>query len=394
MEKKRFFVLVLLIFISLPLSAGADSVKLKKGGNLTGIIRQEDDTSITLQIGMGTMKIQKNEIESILKAGEKENDVLESAFRKTAIGRGTFVPPGLEELAKKLNSMPWKNVDAAKDRLDSWVEKLDANSNKIGSLRADFDRKNKEILRINSGIDAQRYNSLIAENNITGAKISELWKDRHKMGPKLSEYQAAYEKTITDYGNEIADFSRYLDKTAEALKKRGMTDDESLYLGTVKKSLADLQKRLREDVATLETARKSFADLQKSLTEDMVVVSKGVHGMTVKAVLNDKVECLLVIDTGATILLITKSIADSLKIDLSDSREGKFSLADGSIIKSRVVKLKSVRVGDSTVYNVAAGITDKPSEPGVDGLLGMSFLKNFKFNLDTENGMLMLEAIK
>ena len=255
MNKACFFIVLLLLAASLPFSAGADTVKLKKGGNLTGVIKQEDDTSITLQIGMGLMRIQKSEIESINKINEKENDALEDAFRKTAIKRGTFVPPGLEEMAQKLKDIPGKNVDDAKHQLDSWVQELDANSDKIKSLRADFDKKNKEILGMDSGVDVQRYNGLVAENNMTSAKISELWGERHKMGPKLSEYQAAYGKAITDYGNGIGDFGLYLDKTAEALKKRGMTDDESLYLETVRKSLADLQKSLSVDTVTFETER-------------------------------------------------------------------------------------------------------------------------------------------
>ena len=373
MKKACLFILILFIAASVSFYAAADTVKLKKGGNLAGVIKQEDETSITLQIGMGTMKIQRSEIESIRKAGEKENGVLEASFRRTAIERGSFVPPGLEGMDQKLKAIPGKNVDAAKRQLDSLVQKLDANSDKINSLKDEFDKKNKEILGTDSKVDLQRYNSLVAENNLASAKISELWGERHKMGPKLLEYQAAYGKAITNYGNGIGDFGLYLDKTAEALKKRGMSDDESLYL---------------------ESVRKSLADLQKSLNADTVAISKGAHGITVKAVLNDKVECLLVIDTGATVLVITKSIADNLGIGPNDLHEGKFSLADGSIIKSKITKIKSVRVGDSTVYNVTAGVTDNPPEPGVDGLLGMSFLKNFKFNLDADNGVLILEMIK
>ncbi|MFA5339722.1 MAG: hypothetical protein WC317_06235, partial [Candidatus Omnitrophota bacterium] len=236
MEKKRLFVLILLIFISLPLSAGADSIKLKKGGNLAGIIRQEDDTSITLQIGMGTMRIQKSEIESIRKAGEKENDALDASFRKAAIERGTFVPPGLEEMAQKLKAMAddRKKVDGAKRQLDSLKQRLEDDSDKFRSMRSDFDRKNAEVSGMDPKSDIPRYNSLITELNAAGVKISALSEELNKMNPRLSEYQSAYWKAITGYGNEIGDFGIYLDKTAEDLKKRGITDDESLYLETVR----------------------------------------------------------------------------------------------------------------------------------------------------------------
>ena len=376
MEKKRLFVLILLIFISLPLSAGADSIKLKKGGNLAGIIRQEDDTSITLQIGMGTMRIQKSEIESIRKAGEKENDALDASFRKAAIERGTFVPPGLEEMAQKLKAMAddRKKVDGAKRQLDSLKQRLEDDSDKFRSMRSDFDRKNAEVSGMDPKSDIPRYNSLITELNAAGVKISALSEELNKMNPRLSEYQSAYWKAITGYGNEIGDFGIYLDKTAEDLKKRGITDDESLYL---------------------ETVRISLADLQKGLNRDAVTVSKSNQGMTVKAVLNGEVTCLLAVDTGAAVMVITRSIADRLEINPNDSLEDvQFTLADGSIIKSKVVKIKSVRVGNSTVHDVAAAVTDKPPGAGVDGLLGMSFLNNFNIKMDVANGKLILETIK
>ncbi|MFA5340055.1 MAG: retropepsin-like aspartic protease, partial [Candidatus Omnitrophota bacterium] len=170
------------------------------------------------------------------------------------------------------------------------------------------------------------------------------------------------------------DFGIYLDKTAEDLKKRGITDDESLYL---------------------ETVRISLADLQKGLNRDAVTVSKSNQGMTVKAVLNGEVTCLLAVDTGAAVMVITRSIADRLEINPNDSLEDvQFTLADGSIIKSKVVKIKSVRVGNSTVHDVAAAVTDKPPGAGVDGLLGMSFLNNFNIKMDVANGKLILETIK
>ena len=376
MEKVCFFAFILFIAASIPLSAAADTVKLKNDGSLTGVIKQEDEASITLQIGMGTMKIQKSEIESIRKAGEKENDALEGSFRRAGIKRGTFVPPGMEEMAQKLKDISGsrKIVDEAKSRLDSLKQRLDADSNKFRSLRSDFDKKNAEIRGMDPKSDVQRYNGLITELNMASVKISALSEELNKMNPRLSEYQSAYWKAITGYGNEIGDFGIYLDKTAEALEKRGMADDESLYL---------------------ETVRKSLADLLKGLNRDAVAVSKGDHGMTVKAVLNGEVTCLLAVDTGAAVVVITKSIADRLEINPNDSQEDvQFTLADGSIIKSKVVKIKSIRVGNSTVHNVAAAVTDKPPGSGMDGLLGMSFLNNFNIKMDVANGKLILETIK
>lgn len=376
MKKVCLVIIFSLCASSLPLPAIADSVKLKNDGTLNGVIKEEDETSITLAIGMGTMKIRKSEIESIRKAGEKENDAMESGFRKKGIERGTFVPPGMEDLAQKLREVfgGRKSVDNAQHRMDSLKEEIEADSKKFKSLRANFETKNSQIRGMDPKSDVLRYNKLITELNMTSVELSTLSEELDKLNPRLPEYQRDYWKAITDYGNDIGDFRLYLEKQAAETKKRGMTDDESLYL---------------------ETVRKSLAELEKDLIKDTVAVSKSKYGMTVKAVLNGEVTCLLVVDTGAAVVAISKKIAGRLEINPDDSVEDvQFTLADGSLIKSKVIRIKSVTVGNSTVYDVAAAVIDNPPGPGIDGLLGMSFLNNFNIKMDIANENLILETIK
>lgn len=376
MKRVYLFIIFSLCAAALPLPAPADSVKLKNDGTLNGVIKGEDETSITIAIGVGTMKIRKSEIESIQKASAKENDAMESGFRKKGIERGTFVPPGMEDLAQKLREVSGgrKSVDNAQHRMDSLKEETDADSKKFKSLRADFEAKNNEIHRMDPKSDVVRYNKLITELNTINVRLSALSEELNKLNPRLPEYQRDYWKAITDYGNDIGDFRLYLEKQAAATKKRGMTDDESLYL---------------------ETIRKSLAELEKGLIKDTVSISKSKYGMTVKATLNGEVTCLLAVDTGASLVVISKEIAGRLEINPGDSVEdAQLMLADGSLIKSKVIRIKSVTVGNSTVYDVAAAVTDRPPGPEVDGLLGMSFLNNFNIKMDVANENLILETIK
>lgn len=375
--KKVFLSTVhLLLALSLCLPAGADSVKLKNDGTLNGVIKGEDETSITLAIGVGTMKIRKSEVEYIRKASEKENDAMESGFRKKGIERGTFVPPGMEDLAQKFKEVSdgRKNVDDAQHQIGSLKEEVAVDSRKFRSLRADFEAKNSEIHGMDPKSDVLRYNKLITELNMINIKLSSLSEELNKLNPKMSEYQRAYWKAITDYGNEVGDFRIYLEDRAATAKKRGMTDDESLYF---------------------ETARKSLSELENGLSKDSVDVSKSKYGMTVKATLNGEVTCVLAVDTGAAVVVISKKIADRLEVNPNDSVEDvQFSLADGSLIKSKVIKIRSVTVGNSTVYDVATAVTDKPPGPEVDGLLGMSFLNSFNIKVDVANEKLILEMVK
>jgi predicted aspartyl protease len=61
-------------------------------------------------------------------------------------------------------------------------------------------------------------------------------------------------------------------------------------------------------------------------------------------------------------------------------------LADERIVQSRRIFLSSIKLGSVEVKNVEAFVI-----PGVnEGLLGMSFFKKFKFQIDLENSELIL----
>jgi predicted aspartyl protease len=66
-------------------------------------------------------------------------------------------------------------------------------------------------------------------------------------------------------------------------------------------------------------------------------------------------------------------------------------LADGSKVKAKPVILKSIKVGDAQLNNVQAAIIEKKGISEEDGLLGMSFLKNFLVRINTKENKLILE---
>jgi len=69
--------------------------------------------------------------------------------------------------------------------------------------------------------------------------------------------------------------------------------------------------------------------------------------------------------------------------------------ADGRIIDAKFIILDSVSVEGLEVKNVEAVVLLEESTMNVgDGLLGMSFLNRFNFQIDTVNKKLILEKRK
>lgn len=119
------------------------------------------------------------------------------------------------------------------------------------------------------------------------------------------------------------------------------------------------------------------------------------HGtVIVQALLNQKASVGLFLDTGASLTLISESVAMIAGIDLAKEKNiVRLKVADGRTVDAKIVVLKSVRVESVTAENVeAAVIADQMALSGVgNGVLGMSFLRRFNFKVDYTHKQLILE---
>ncbi len=79
----------------------------------------------------------------------------------------------------------------------------------------------------------------------------------------------------------------------------------------------------------------------------------------------------MLVDTGATGTLVTKSMAQSLNLPIVGA--GRFTLADGRTITMPVGLLNSLSVSGATIRNVNVAIAGDYAE----GLLGSDFLSNY-----------------
>ena len=100
----------------------------------------------------------------------------------------------------------------------------------------------------------------------------------------------------------------------------------------------------------------------------------------------------LLIDTGASLTIFTPGVLDQRGIRYQDTgRTRVFSTANGPV-RAPVYQLDSLAVGDWYVNHLEIGVLDLGSNAGVDGLLGMNFLKHFQFFIDQNEALLRLTA--
>ncbi len=107
----------------------------------------------------------------------------------------------------------------------------------------------------------------------------------------------------------------------------------------------------------------------------------------VDALLNNKVQASLLLDTGSTFIMLSHRIAKKLGIKTHGAKNEiiKLQLADGREVDARYVILDSVNVQGLEARDVGAVVLLSDTQmTSLDGLLGMSFLNKINFQINTE----------
>jgi len=90
-----------------------------------------------------------------------------------------------------------------------------------------------------------------------------------------------------------------------------------------------------------------------------------------------------IVDTGATTISMSAADATRLGIDYRKGRPGQSVVADGRRMSVYRMNLDSVTIGDITIFNVEASVSESPGVGGA--LLGNSFLNRVEMRREGQN---------
>ena len=121
----------------------------------------------------------------------------------------------------------------------------------------------------------------------------------------------------------------------------------------------------------------------------MIRFAPGTRQIPVTASINQESSQDFIVDTGASMTTIPLSTIRALGIVISvRNPRRKIYTASGELVAPEVV-LDSITLEGFEVNNVKALVMDLPNQPNV-GLLGLNYLRRFRMDLNTDEGLLML----
>jgi len=249
---------------------------------------------------------------------------------------------------------------------------------------------NLQLARLNPS-DVRVHNKIVAQINANRAATELRRDEREKFRQVLDQKRARLNDAESEYAETVLairqDLTALRDELSDALTDRRVrialhvmaTNHGTPTEATADSILAPVERRLKR--IEQEVFRDSIpltAEPNGSLTVPVAVAGKTVE---------------MVVDSGSTLVSLPAETARNLGVTVPpDAPPVTLVLADGRTIPARGVTLDRVRVGQFEAEDVAAAVLDKTAiraEP----LLGMSFLRHFKFEIDAaEKSLKMLRV--
>lgn len=360
--------------------ACADVIYFKDGGRVEGAIQKEDDTNVTIDLGAGIMAVRRNEIEYIEKSSSEDEQRMEEENRKDEISRGEWAPPGYEDIrATYLKSKESKgSLKKLKAGSAGNTDDITRKEGKISESLKALDEKSRELKTIDSEKRTKEYNAVVAEMNSLNAQLNAENSELKTLHAEKKDIDTALMEKANKYRVEFQAFKDILNA-----KNAGVHSVEAS-AGTS-----------TDELTFLDEMRDNMTDMDNDFKKDIIGYTAEGNQVIVGALINDIALTRLVVDTGASIVIISKETADRLGIppEEGEAEEIEIIMANGTSVNARPVTLKSIKVDDAEVRDVRAAILENNAVGAADGLLGMSFLSNFIISVDTSSNKLILEQI-
>lgn len=187
---------------------------------------------------------------------------------------------------------------------------------------------------------------------------------------------------------------------AETLGAEGVTwflvKSRTGVVGWIKKSDAEASKKVEQFFKSLplEPSLPIAADIpassSKSAPRGSIIVPVQMNGpaVIVPVTLNRTLNTYMALDTGATRSVLSRRIAASLGLRISEST-AVVETANGRLAVA-TAHLASTKVGEAEVENLVVTVHNFSSNPALGGLLGLDFLRRFHVSLDSRKQVLVL----
>lgn len=302
----------------------------------------------------------------------------------------TLMATGAGDLNRTLTelSKQRKTIKQLVDTRQSTTEQLEVTRQQFRTL----DAQNGELnLRLTRPLPAATNNQVVGMINANNVRLRQLDEQRGQLQEKLAGDRRAVNEAEAKYADQVLALRRDFVTLQKALESS--LADSNLRIA-LKVLHVNFQTPETVDIATLLGALdRRIKQVESEIFSESIPLEVTAGGSAKVHVVVGETSLDMVLDSGAAVICLPAEAASQIGITVpADAPAMRLVLADGRTIPARGVVLPQVRIGQFTAQQVEAAVLDATAV-NAEPLLGMSFLSQFRFEIDTSNRTLKLLRI-
>jgi aspartyl protease family protein len=284
-----------------------------------------------------------------------------------------------------------KDVTTAQQKQSRGEQAVARHEADIGALRHQIFLLNQQLANLPANQGRVR-NRLVAQHNARVAQLNAVLARKPAVMRAMESVRSAANQIRERYVGQALQLRQQADQIQN--RYRQLANDPQ-----VAAAIAELES-ISGNEYPLSPSRSHARYLhelelvEETILSEKIPLRKRGNSFLATVVLNGKHTHEMIVDSGASMISLPFAIAAQAGIEpTSQDRDIKLVMADGREVAGKMVTLDSVRVGPFQAWNVDAAVLE-PSATSAEPLLGMSFLGQFKFELDAQSSTLSIVQVE
>jgi clan AA aspartic protease (TIGR02281 family) len=235
-------------------------------------------------------------------------------------------------------------------------------------------------------------NQLVGAINTIEGQMALARKDLEALKNQENQARVGLNEAREAFVQHTLDLRKLADQLSEGYDK---ADDSPEIQEKIKALVADSGKELKfEKTSSLLSNLRKLEDLEKSVHREKISLRRDGNTFYASVVINGKHTTEMIVDSGASLISLPYELAVSmdLKPEPGDKRI-LITIADGSTITGTLKRIPTVRVGTFELKDIECAVLG-PEAVSATPLLGMAFLGEFQFQLDSAESTLGITQIE
>ncbi|MGI9456693.1 MAG: TIGR02281 family clan AA aspartic protease [Aeoliella sp.] len=320
-------------------------------------------------------------------------ELAEKGFRVTSSGIASEREAELRSSYKQVTKLRKALLSATRElaKMQGGSDQLRAQVTHLQQQRVQYSAKLAQLSASNSN-NVKLNNQLVGALNAIEGQRQLLIGQQSVVDDELGKSRQSWSEAREDYLQLVLDMRAIADEIQELYDQHA--EDDSLQKVVEQLNEATGKSYSLEPSRTFLSSIKRLEALEDDVLSESVDLRRQGNTLYATVVINGKYQKEMIVDSGASLICLPARVATDLGVEPdSDDPPIQLVMADGREIEGRLVTLDEVRVGKFIVEKVEAAVLG-PEAINAEPLLGMSYLGNFKFELDAKAGTLDMVNIE